>query len=72
MIVGRRTGEHCFRSEVEKELSKSQLSSGESDRSVGIPSMVTRLNREIWWMNVSRGASMIDEKTSVSFVNPIR
>jgi len=45
VIVGRRTDEHCFRREVGIG-SKSQLVSGESDRSLEISSMVAGANEE--------------------------
>jgi hypothetical protein len=45
VIVGRRTDEHCFRREIGIG-SKSQLVSGESDRSLEISSMVTGLKEE--------------------------
>ena len=64
VIVGRRTDEHCFRREVGIG-SKSQLVSGESDRSLEISSMVTGANDEKFDGNVRRGVSMVEEMTGM-------
>ena len=78
VIVGRKTEKHCFGREVGIG-SKSQLVSGESNSILEISSMVTEAKEEKchWWSNswrrnMRRGASMIEEKTGVYFVNLIR